>query len=368
MRDLKLNIERALVKQDKKIRAAQLVLANKELLFQNAEKEKRAAELVIANKELAFQNDEKEKRAAELVIANRELLFQNAEKEKRAAELVIANAELTFQNAEKEKRAAELVVANKELAFQNDEKEKRAAELVAAHKNLESFTFISSHHLQEPLRKIQIFSDKVLAEESQNLSFKGKKNFERIQAEAWHMQSLIKDLLVYTSTNATEKFEKKDLAQIVAEIKIELEEELHQKKATIETDMLCELYVIPFQFRQLLNILISNALKFSKPGQPPHIVIKSVPIKQDTSVLNNALLQTDYCHISVADNGIGFNIEHKDRIFRMFQRLNEKEKYEGTGMGLTLAKKIVEIHGGIITATGELNNGASFDIYIPLAS
>src|SRR5476651_1343187 len=130
------NKELAFQNEEKEKRAAELIIANKELAFQNDEKEKRAADLVIANKELAFQNDEKEKRAAELVIANKELAFQNDEKEKRAADLVIANKELAFQNDEKEKRAAELVVANKELAFQNDEKEKRAAELVIANKEL----------------------------------------------------------------------------------------------------------------------------------------------------------------------------------------------------------------------------------------
>jgi signal transduction histidine kinase/FixJ family two-component response regulator len=115
--------------EEKEKRAAELGIANIELLFQNKEKEKRAAELIIANKELAFQNEEKEKRAAELSIANKELLFQNKEKEKRAAELIIANKELAFQNEEKEKRAAELIIANQELAFQNEEKKKRAAEL-----------------------------------------------------------------------------------------------------------------------------------------------------------------------------------------------------------------------------------------------
>jgi HD-GYP domain-containing protein (c-di-GMP phosphodiesterase class II) len=130
------NKELAFQNEEKEKRAAELVIANQELLFQNEEKEKRAAELVLANKELAFQNEEKEKRAAELAIANKELLFQNEEKEKRAAELVIANKELLFQNEEKEKRAAELVLANKELLFQNEEKEKRAAELVLANKEL----------------------------------------------------------------------------------------------------------------------------------------------------------------------------------------------------------------------------------------
>src|SRR5450830_1380650 len=132
-----------------KKRAAELIVANKELAFQSKEKEKRAAELIIANKELAFQNEEKEKRAAELIIANKELVFQNEEKEKRAAELIIANKELVFQNEEKEKRAAELIIANKELVFQNEEKEKRAAELIIVNKELvfqnEEISYISFH-------------------------------------------------------------------------------------------------------------------------------------------------------------------------------------------------------------------------------
>ena len=118
--------------EEKEKRAAELLIANKELVFQNEEKEKRAAELLIANKELIFQNEEKEKRAAELLIANKELVFQNEEKEKRAAELVIADKELDFQSKEKDKRAAELVIADIELVFQNEEKEKRAAELLIA--------------------------------------------------------------------------------------------------------------------------------------------------------------------------------------------------------------------------------------------
>ncbi|MBA3706927.1 MAG: response regulator, partial [Bacteroidetes bacterium] len=130
------NKELAFQDGEKEKRADELIIANKELVFQNEEKEKRAAELIIANKELLFQNKEKEKRAAELIIANKELLFQNKEKEKRAEELIVANKELLFQNKEKEKRAEELIIANKELAFQNEEKEKRADELIIANKEL----------------------------------------------------------------------------------------------------------------------------------------------------------------------------------------------------------------------------------------
>ncbi len=133
------NIELVLQGEEKEKRAAELGIANIELDFQNEEKEKRAAELIIANKELLFQNEEKEKRAVELIIANKELVHQNELKEKRAAELIIANKELLFQNEEKEKRAAELIIANKELLFQNEEKEKRAADLIIAISNAEEF-------------------------------------------------------------------------------------------------------------------------------------------------------------------------------------------------------------------------------------
>jgi signal transduction histidine kinase len=130
------NMELAFQNKEKEDRAKELTIADTELAFQTKEKGKRAAELVIANKELAFQNKEKESRAKELTIANMELAFQNKEKENRAKELTIANKELAFQNKEKEKRAAELIIANKELVFQNEEKEKRAAELIVANTEL----------------------------------------------------------------------------------------------------------------------------------------------------------------------------------------------------------------------------------------
>ena len=137
--DVELKQKRELIKTQNlaiEKRSAELIIANKKLIFQNLEKEKRAAELIIANKKLTIQNNEKEKRAAELVIANEELVFQTEVKEKRAAELIIANKELAYQNREKEKRAAELVIANEELSFQTRVKEKRAAELIIANKEL----------------------------------------------------------------------------------------------------------------------------------------------------------------------------------------------------------------------------------------
>jgi signal transduction histidine kinase len=360
------NIELAFQNKEKEKRAAELVIANKELAFQNKEKEKRAAELLIANKELAFQNKEKEKRAAELIIANKELAFQNKEKENRATELLIANKELAFQNKEKENRAAELLIANKELAFQNKEKEMRASELLIANKELESFTFISSHDLQEPLRKIQAFSNRIINEEAATLSPKAKYYFERMQISALHMQTLINDLLAYSRTTATErKFENTDLNKIVVEVMAALKEDLEAKKAIIEVDKLCAVNIIPFQFRQLLQNLIANSLKFSKPEIAPHIIVKSDYIRYDELNPEKFPLKVNCYHITVADNGIGFHANYKEKIFEIFQRLHDKENYEGTGIGLTIVRKIVENHNGIINATGELGKGATFDIYIP---
>ncbi len=360
------NIELAFQDSEKGKRAAELSIANKELVFQDGEKEKRAAELNIANIELVFQDEEKEKRAAELIIANKELVFQNDEKEKRAAELIIANNELIFQNEEKEKRAVELIIANKELAFQNEEKEKRAAELIIANKELLAFTYVSSHDLQEPLRKIQTFATIILENEKNNLSENGKYNFQRMQLAAGRMQQLIDDLLAFSRINTTElKFEKIDLNIIIDEVITELKDTIQEKHAIIEVTEHCSANIITFQFRQLIYNLISNALKFSNPSRIPHIVIQNRIVKG--SKLKNEKLspEKNYCHITINDNGIGFEPRFSERIFEVFQKLHGKDVYAGTGIGLAIVKKIVENHNGIIIATSELDKGAMFDIYFP---
>ncbi len=362
--------------EEKEKRHAELIIANRELLYQKREKEKRAAELLIANIELVFQNSEKEKRAAELVIANVELVFQNGEKEKRAAELVIANIELIYQNGEKEKRAAELVIANLELDFQNREKEKRAIELNTANyqlsslnnvnKELESFAYIASHDLQEPLRKIQTFTARIIEKEYDTLSISAKEYFQRIQDEAKRMKLLITDILAFSQLNTEERiFVNTDLNILAQEIIAEFKETIETKKAIVEAHVMGKENIIPYQFRQLLFNLISNSLKFSNPEITPHVKIKSSTIKYSKPTNANFTTGKTYCHISVSDNGIGFEQQYSDKIFEVFQRLNGKSAFGGTGIGLAIVKKIVENHNGIITATSELNKGTTFDIYIP---
>lgn len=360
------NEELAFQNHEKEKRAAELIIANEELGYQNEYKEKLAAELIIANKELAFQNEEKEKRAQELIIANKELAFQNKEKEKRAKELIIANKELAFQNKEKEKRAQELIIANKELAFQNEEKERRAEELSIANKELMAFTYISSHDLQEPLRKIQIFASIIL--ENETLTEDGTYNFQRMQMTARRMQQLIDDLLSFSRINTTElQFEKTPLNAIIDDINAELKETISDKNAVIECEDLSTAKIIPFQFRQLMYNLISNALKFSKTTTPSHIQIKKRVVKGHLANVEKLSHKKSYYHISVQDNGIGFEPHFKERIFGVFQKLHGKESYEGTGIGLAIVKKIVENHRGVIVATSELNSGARFDIYLPMS-
>ena len=351
---------------EKEQRAAELIIANKELEFRNREKEQRAAELIIANQELAFQNREKERKAKELVIANKELAFQNKEKEQRAAELVVANQELAFQNREKERKAKELVIANKELLYENEIKEQRATELTKVNNELRVFTQIASHDLQEPLRKIQMFASRILDNDYKSLSDKGKIHFEIIEDAATRMRTLIEDLITYSQTNNEERvFEVTNLGDIVREVTADLEDIVSEKSATIEINKLGSARVIPFQIRQLMNNLISNALKFSITGTPTHITIDS-EIKTgrefDTAELFS---DKEYCHIMIRDNGIGFEPAYNEKIFEVFQRLNGKEKYKGTGIGLAIVKKIVDNHNGIIKASGEPGKGARFDIYLP---
>ena len=238
--------------------------------------------------------------------------------------------------------------------------------MIIANKELQAFAYVSSHDLQEPLRKIQFFATVILEKENENLSHKGKGYFQRMQDAAGRMQQLIQDLLAYSRTNVTErKFEHTDLNIIIEEVKTEFKEAIEEKHATIEAAELCPANIISIQFRQLMHNLISNALKFSNPDIPLHIIIKSRIAKG--SKLNNEKLspEKNYCHITVKDNGIGFEPHFSERIFEMFQKLHSKEEYAGTGMGLAIVKKIVENHNGIIIATGELNKGATFDIYIP---
>lgn len=240
--------------------------------------------------------------------------------------------------------------------------EEKNNELQKMNKELEAFTYISSHDLQEPLRKIQTFAGRILEKEEERLSDTAKGYFSRMADAAIRMQSLIQDLLHFSRLTTTErKFELTDLNKVVEDIKTELKEVIENKGAIVQASEICTVNVIPFQFRQLLYNLISNALKFSRPEVQPQIIIKSKIVTGADSPLEGQRT----CLITISDNGIGFEKHFSEKIFEVFQKLHNKDQYEGTGIGLAIVKKIVENHQGRITAAGELNRGATFNIYIP---
>jgi len=257
--------------------------------------------------------------------------------------------------------------ADEEIKKKAAQLEVKNIELVKMNKELESFAYISSHDLQEPLRKIQTFATRILEKEYDHLSETGKDHFRRMQKAAQRMQTLIEDLLAYSRINTdTQVFEPTDLHKIIEEVKEDYKERIKELGATIEVNGIGHVSIIPFQFRQLMHNLIGNALKFSNPHTPPHIIIKSE--FAEGSKFNNPKLAPNkqYCHISIMDNGIGFENQYKEKIFEVFQRLHGKSEYDGTGIGLSIVNKIVETHGGIITADSEPNKGATFDIFIPV--
>lgn len=250
-----------------------------------------------------------------------------------------------------EERTVELKEANVRLKRSNEE--------------LEQFAYVTSHDLQEPLRKIQIFSNLLL--EHQDNKEELVKYLDKVSAAAKRMSGLIKDLLEYSRlSKKLMHFEPVDLNLILQNVKIDFELLINQKRAVITSGPLPTIQAIALQMNQLLYNLIGNALKFSRRNIAPLISIYSEKLaeeqKKEFPQLNAA---KDYIAIKITDNGIGFKKEYADKIFTIFQTLNEKSTYGGYGIGLALCRKIVTTHGGIIYADVNSEGGASFTFLLP---
>ena len=238
-------------------------------------------------------------------------------------------------------------------------------DLVNMNIELQSFAYISSHDLQEPLRKIQTFASRLADLDEKNISDNARTYLTRIELSAKRMQNLIQDLLAYSRANSADRvFTVVNIDEIAEEVISDFSDRIEEKKAEIKYHNLGEATLIQFQFRQLLHNLVENALKFSRKGVAPKVEISSALIKGNT--LPNAEYKDKmYHHFKVSDNGIGFDLLYKDKIFEVFQRLNTESEYRGTGIGLAIVKKIVENHKGIITVSSEKDKGSVFNIYIP---
>ena len=243
--------------------------------------------------------------------------------------------------------------------------EDRNRELETTNKELTAFNYIASHDLQEPLRKIETFISRLVDKDFNNISEAGQQYITRIQSSASRMRVLIDDLLQFSRTNKAEKvFEKIDLNGLLENAKQELAQLIEDKNAIIENTELPTLNVIPFQMQQLFINLIGNSLKYSRENVTPLIKIESSLITAtDEELLPNT--KDKFYKISVEDNGIGFEQEYANKIFILFNRLHNKNQFDGTGIGLAICKKIVENHKGYIFAEGRPNEGSTFTIYLP---
>ena len=247
-------------------------------------------------------------------------------------------------------RTRELVIANHELETSNND--------------LQQFASVASHDLKEPLRKIQMFSS--LVRDRTSGTDKAALNYlDRIASAANRMDMLIQDLLNFSRLSIEALFEQADLKQLAAEILVDLELQIREKKGKVRIHSLPVLEVVPGQMRQVFQNLISNAIKFSKEGVAPVIDISSEIIKEKKFEAP-AVSEGRFCRITVSDNGIGFHERYLDRIFTIFQRLHSHEEYEGTGIGLAITKKIIDRHNGLITARSKEGAGATFMIILPI--
>jgi len=238
-------------------------------------------------------------------------------------------------------------------------------QLQQSNANLEEFAYVASHDLKEPLRKISIFGDRLLSTQYEPLGNEGRFYLEKIIDSSRKMQLLINDLLSLSLISGNKSFVRYSLQSILNEVVRTLEYKIEEMGATVNAQPLPEANINPSQFRQLFQNLISNSMKFVKEGVKPEINIGCRQLRPDEVVQYNLPRALSYLELTFMDNGIGFDNIFAAKIFAIFQRLHHKD-YEGTGIGLAICKKIVENHGGVITAVGEPGRGATFTIIIPV--
>ncbi len=239
-----------------------------------------------------------------------------------------------------------------------------AAQLKRSNAELQDFASVASHDLQEPLRKVQAFGDRLKTKCGDALSDDGRDYLERMQNAAGRMQTLITDLLTFSRvTTQAQPFVPVDLRRVTNEVLSDLETRIETTNGTIEIGELATIDADPTQMRQLLQNLIGNALKFNRPGVPPIVKIGG-QICHNFAADKVEPAGATYC-LTVEDNGIGFEDKYVEKIFKVFQRLHGRSEYEGTGIGLSVCRKIAERHGGSITATSVPNEGTTFTVILP---
>lgn len=247
------------------------------------------------------------------------------------------------------------------------ELEKKLQELNRSNSELKQFAYIASHDLQEPLRKIRTFSDKLVYKHRDQMDTESASVIKKIEASAQRMQELLQDMLNFTSLiNREDKMVPVDLNNIITDLLKDFLEIIEARHAIITWDTLPALKCSPGQLTLLFRSLFDNSFKFAKPGESP--VIKISYMQVDGSSEDDIQLRGKLYHkIVMQDEGIGFNNEFAEKIFMIFQRLHTQQSgYRGKGIGLAIAQRIMSNHNGIIMARGMINDGATFIMYFPV--
>jgi signal transduction histidine kinase len=288
----------------------------------------------------------------DLYRKNQRLLLQEQK-------LIAVNRSLELEISERKASEEKVTELNKQLL-------ENIARLEAANKDLDLFAFMASHDLQAPLRKIRMFSDRLLAAPGDAMGKEGRLYLTRIQEVSRRMQDLINDILRFSKISVEKQsFEVVDMNGVVEEVLSELDGLIREKDAVISVDKLPVLPASTVLMGPLFSNLISNSLKYCKKDEKPRVRIRyeEGPVMAG---MNGKSVDMRYGRIYIEDNGIGFDQKYAEQIFDMFRRLHPSSEYEGTGIGLALCKKIVEMHNGFISALGRPGEGAVFIVSLPL--
>ena len=290
-----------------------------------------------------------------LYLANKRGARAFSESDERLALTIAAQVAIVVENAASHRLLQQELAERKraEIALRV-----AAEKLERSNRELQDFAYIASHDLQEPLRKVASFGDLLQRRYGAALGDEGCDYLERMRSAARRMNTLITDLLSLSRVaTQTRPFAPVDLAVIAREVVSDLDVRIEQSGARVEIGALPVIQADPLQMRQLLQNLIGNALKFQAPGVAPVVTV---------SCLLGAEPNGATCTLAVADNGIGFDEQYRERIFAPFQRLHSRSEYEGTGMGLAICRRIAERHQGILTASSTVGQGATFLITLPI--
>jgi PAS domain S-box-containing protein len=258
-----------------------------------------------------------------------------------------------------EERTARLEESNQDLEQEIQQHEETEKELERSNEELEEFAYVASHDLQEPLRKITAFGERLASRCGDELDDRARDYLERMQHASERMRDLISDLLTFSRvTTRAQPFKQVDLTQVAEEVVSDLEIQIQEVDGEVEVEPLPIIDAEPTQMRQLLQNLIGNGLKFHRDHVPSRVKVEAEITRDETG--------EEVCRLRVTDNGIGFDEKYLDRIFTIFQRLHPRGEYAGTGVGLALCGKIARRHGGTITAQSQPGQGATFLVTLPV--